>query len=102
MMMSSAEEEPGPELARVVDGAVPALVGGAVGFVVVGAVGALQVSVYAAGLDAVVAGLVTTSTASPEPEARGGVNVSGCTALAPGPVNVKVAGAEFAPSDRAQ
>ena len=76
-------------------------VAGVVGFVV-GAVGALQVSVYVAGLDAVVTGLVTTRTASPEPEAPGGLIVSGCTALAPGPVNVRVAGAEFAPSDRAQ
>jgi hypothetical protein len=78
--------------------------------------GALQVSVYVAGAEAVVTGLVTTSTASPDPDAAGGVTASGVTAsgvtasgvtasgrtgLVPAAVNVRVAGAESLPPDRA-
>ncbi len=66
------------------------------------ALGVVQVSVYVAGLEAAATGLVTTMTASPEPGSPGGVIVSGSTAAVPGPVKVKVAGAEFWPSDCAQ
>ena len=66
------------------------------------AAGALHVSVYVAGLEAVVTGLVTTRTAVPEPEPVDGVIVSGSVAWVPGAVKVRVAGAEFTPSDSAQ
>jgi len=50
--------------------------------------------VYVAGADAVVTGLVMARTASPVPEATDGVIVSGAVGLVPGPLNVRVAGAE--------
>ena len=59
-------------------------------------------SVYAAGLEAVATGLVTTSTASPLPGSAGGAIASDGTAIVPGPVKVRVAGAESWPSDCAQ
>jgi hypothetical protein len=64
--------------------------------------GALQVSVYVAGAEAVVTGLVTTSTASPEPETAGGVTASARTGLVPAAANVRLAGPESLPSDQAQ
>lgn len=89
-------------LAEAVADTVCEVAGGAVWFAAGCVVGALHVSVYVAGLEAVVTGLVTTRTAAPEPEAPGGVIVSGSAAWVPGLVNVRVAGAEFAPSDSAQ
>ena len=47
-------------------------------------------------------GLVTTRTAEPEPEAPGGVIVSGRAGMMPGAVKVKVAGGESWPWDCAQ
>jgi hypothetical protein len=67
-----------------------------------GAAAALQVSVYVAGGEATVTGLVTTKTASPAPDAAGGAMVSGGTAKVPAWPKVRVAGAEVWPSDRAQ
>jgi hypothetical protein len=63
---------------------------------------ASQVSVYVAGAEAVVTGLVTTSTASPDPDTAGGVTASGWAGWVPAAVKVRVVGAESLPSDRAQ
>ena len=59
--------------------------------------GALQVSAYVAGPEAAATGLVTTRTAWPLAGSLGGVIVSGATAIVPGWVKVRVAGAEFVP-----
>ena len=67
-----------------------------------GVFGGVHDSVYVAGLEAAATGLVTTSTASPLPGSAGGAIASGATAIEPGPVKVRVAGAEFSPSDCAQ
>jgi hypothetical protein len=105
-------ELPGVDGGKVVGGAVGLNAGpvgefvgfdaGLVGPVVGLAAGALQVSVYVAGAEAAVTGLVTTRMASPVPEAAGGLTVSGAADLVPGPVKVRVAGAESLPLDCAQ
>jgi hypothetical protein len=66
---------------------------------VTGVLGAAQDNVYVAGPEAATTGLVTTRTASPEPEVGCGMIVSGFAARVPGPANVRVASGEFLPSD---
>jgi hypothetical protein len=63
---------------------------------------AWQDTEYAAGLDAAAAGLVTTSTASPDAGSTGGVIASGATAFVPAVVKVTVLAAESCPSPSAQ
>ena len=76
---------------------------GAAGVEAPGGTGAaLQVSVYGAGREVAVTGLLTTRTASPVPDAGAGAMASGATAFVPGPGKVRVAGAESVPSDKAQ
>ena len=67
-----------------------------------GVTGVTHDSVYVAGPDAVVTGLVTTRTASPLPASPAGVNVSGVTARVPGAVKSRVCDADCVPSDCAQ
>ena len=60
-----------------------------------------QVTLYAAGLDAATAGLVTTSTTSPDAGTHAG-NVSGFAACVPGELKVSWTGVVFSPLDIAQ
>jgi len=66
-----------------------------------GAAGAPQVTLYAAGLDVAMAGLVTTSTTSPDAGTHAG-NVSGFAACVPGELKVSWTGVVFSPLDIAQ
>ena len=66
-----------------------------------GVAGGPQVTLYAAGLDAATAGLVTTSTTSPDAGTHAG-NVSGFAACVPGELKVSWTGVVFSPSDIAQ
>src|SRR5690348_2018171 len=65
------------------------------------AAGVPQVTLYAAGLDAATAGLVTTSTTSPDAGTHAG-NVSGFAACVPGELKVSWTGVVFSPLDIAQ
>lgn len=86
----------------VAEGFAGALVAaGAVACVAPAGSGTPQVTVYAAGLDAATAGLVTTSTTFPEAGTHAG-NVSGFAACVPGPLKVSWTGVVFSPSDIAQ
>jgi hypothetical protein len=66
-----------------------------------GVAGGPQVTVYAAGLDAATAGLVTTSTTSPDAGTHAG-NVSGFAACVPGPLKMSSTGVVRVPLDIAQ
>jgi hypothetical protein len=66
-----------------------------------GVAGVPQVTVYAAGLDAATAGLVTTSTTFPDAGTHAG-NVSGFAACVPGELKVSWTGVVFSPLDIAQ
>jgi len=66
-----------------------------------GVTGGPQVTLYAAGLDAATAGLVTTSTTSPDAGTHAG-NVSGFAACVPAELKVSWTGVVFSPLDIAQ
>ena len=66
-----------------------------------GAAGSPQVTVYAAGLDAATAGLVTTSTTFPDAGTHAG-NVSGFATCVPGPLKMSSTGVVRVPLDIAQ
>jgi hypothetical protein len=66
-----------------------------------GVTGGPQVTLYAAGLDAATAGLVTTSTTSPDAGTHAG-NVSGFAACVPGELKISWTGVVFSPLDIAQ
>jgi hypothetical protein len=89
-------------------GAAVETIGLADGFAAVGVVagapgvpGTPQVTLYAAGLDATTAGLVTTSTTFPDAGTHAG-NVSGFAACVPGELKVSWTGVVFSPLDIAQ
>jgi hypothetical protein len=65
------------------------------------AAGVPQVTLYAAGLDAATAGLVTTSTTFPDAGTHAG-NVSGFAACVPAELKVSWTGLVFSPLDIAQ
>lgn len=89
-------------------GAAVETIGLADGFAAVGVVagapgvsGTPQVTLYTAGLDAAMAGLVTTSTTFPDAGTHAG-NVSGFAACVPGELKVSWTGVVFSPLDIAQ
>ena len=89
-------------------GAAVEAIGLADGFAAVGVVagapgvfGTPQVTLYAVGLDAAMAGLVTTSTTFPDAGTHAG-NVSGFAACVPGELKVSWTGVVFSPLDIAQ